>query len=231
VRLLAIETSTQQASVALIGDGGAVIASRRDRVTTHSERLLPLLRELLAEAGVALSAVDGIACGAGPGSFTGLRIGLATAKGLCLGAGLPLLLVSSLEALAWRAPAGAVAVACIDAFKCEVYAGVFARGAGGELSAIEPEAVLPPERLADRLRARLAAGGPPLHLIGDGAERWPALHLAGLVRTDRQPPDAVAVGQIALARLRRGERDALGSAAPTYIRPSEAEMMSGAKPA
>ena len=242
--LLAIETATLQAGVALVDAEGHEIASRHARVTTHSEQLLAMVAEVLDEAGLRPPRLDApaarhgvdtalaaIACGAGPGSFTGLRIGLATAKGLSLASGVPLLLVSSLAALAHRAPPGVLAVPCIDAFKGEVYAGFYARGRGAApqdasaLTQVEPEAVLAPERLAERLRARLdLPGGSAVHLMGDGAARWPVLEMAGLITTDRVPPHALDVGRLAVLRLQRGEADDLAAAVPTYIRPSEAEL-------
>src|SRR5438270_5446530 len=123
MRILALDTSTLQASVALASDG-QLVAERERVVTTHSESLLVLVDECLRAADLRPADVDVVACGAGPGSFTGLRIGLATAKGLCFALGRPLALVSSLEALAARAPDGP-ACAIIDAYKCEVFAGRF----------------------------------------------------------------------------------------------------------
>lgn len=221
--ILALDTSTVHAGVALIERGGArrVLAVRRSRVTTHSEELMTLVEGVLAEAGCAPSHLAAIACGAGPGSFTGLRIGLATAKGLCLALAKPLLLVSSLATLAARAPAGTIAVPCLDAFKGEVYAGFYRGGAppmrdGDEL-------VAAPERVAERIAALLALG--PVHVIGDGPAKWPVLCVPGAVTEDRAPPDPVDVARIAAHRLHRGEEDDLAAAAPRYIRPSEAEIL------
>ena len=236
--ILAIETATLQAGVALLDAGGRIVAARAARVTTHSERLMALVAEVLAEAGLAPASLHAVACGAGPGSFTGLRIGLATAKGLCLAIDRPLLMISSLAALALRAPPASRVVACIDAFKGEVYAGRYLRLAdddprgpvipdGAALSAGEPvETVLAPERLAARLAAELTgeAGAWPLRLAGDVLERWPVLAVAGVDLADRAPPDAESVARLARWRLSRGEHDALAAAVPAYIRPSEAEI-------
>src|SRR4051812_6985793 len=101
--LLAIDTSTLTASAAVL-DGGRIVVERHAAATQTSEALLPLVDEVLREAGLAPTQLDALACGAGPGSFTGLRIGLATAKGLCFALGKPLLAVSSLAALALEAP-------------------------------------------------------------------------------------------------------------------------------
>jgi tRNA threonylcarbamoyladenosine biosynthesis protein TsaB len=233
--ILALDTATLTASVALL-DGARVVAERRARVTTHSETLLGLVREVLSDGGVVpqgatalrphAGAIDAIACGAGPGSFTGLRIGLATAKGLCAGLDKPLVLVSSLEALALRAPVGVLAVGGIDAFKGEVYAGFFRREASETAptcpAASPAEAVLAPDRLAALLAAEVARG--PVHLVGDVLDAWPILAVPGVAGGDRRPPDAVEVGRLAALRVARGEHDDLGSAVPRYIRPSEAEL-------
>lgn len=224
--LLAVDTATLQAGVALVDETGRELASRRARVTTHSEQLLTLIAEVLAEAGHGPGDLWGAACGAGPGSFTGLRIGLATVKGLCLSSSTPLLMVSSLAALAARAPEGALVVPCIDAWKGEVYAGFYRRGAsssGEPLALLEAEAVLPPERLVAWLQARAAAE--PVHLVGDGAARYPQLsEVTGVIHVDRAPPDPADVGRLAALRLLRGEADDLAAAVPSYIRPSEAEL-------
>ena len=120
MRILALDTATLTASVAVLA-GDDIAAAADGRADTHSERLLPLIDEVLRQAGLAPASLDAIACGAGPGSFTGLRIGLATAKGLCFALHKPLVLVSSLEALAFAAR-GRDVLALLDAKKREVYA-------------------------------------------------------------------------------------------------------------
>ncbi len=227
--ILALDTATLQSSVALVGRDGALVAARRARVTTHSEALLGLIRDVLAEARLAPSELAAIACGAGPGSFTGLRIGLATAKGLCLATGRPLLMVSSLAALAARVRApGDLVVPCLDAWKGEVYAGFYR--AGDPPEPLEQEMVGSVERVVERIAA-LQNDHAALHIVGDGpAQRkivslmeGPALRLPTALH-DEGPPDAAEVGRLAAHRLRRGERDDLAAAAPRYIRPSEAEL-------
>ena len=120
--ILALDTTTPQAGVALY-EKGAVLAVRRARVTTHSEDLLRLVDEVLQTAGVKLDQVEALACAAGPGSFTGLRIVMATVKGLCFALGKPLITVSSLQAMALRAPPGTIAAACLESDRWWVLAG------------------------------------------------------------------------------------------------------------
>lgn len=254
MRLCAIDTSTLTASAALVdlGDEGEPRVLAAGELPAgdvgQGERLVPLLDRLVlslageragdggpagpcAAAGPAafFSTLDAIAVGAGPGSFTGLRIGLATAKGLAFALGRPLWLASSLAALAWEldrnldhgdAP---LLVPALDARRAELYVGAYRRGAGGVV-AVAPERVLPPAALAGWL-AELGDG--PAVMIGDAL----TVHAAALAtlpahvvrRTDLRPtPSAVAVAAVAAAGARQ---DALAHGAPAYIRPSEAEVM------
>ena len=180
MKLLALETGSPTASVAVV-DGGKPLAHHERTVTTHSDVLLVLIDRALADAGLPLSALDGVAIGAGPGSFTGLRIGMATAKGLCFAADLPLWTVSSLAALACDAAAapGSTVLAALDARRGEVFAGAYRIADGGEPAALADEAVLPPDRLADYA----AALDDPI-VLGSGAHAYPDA-IAGIGRWRR----------------------------------------------
>jgi tRNA threonylcarbamoyladenosine biosynthesis protein TsaB len=202
MKMLALDTATLQASVALWD--GRVIAERSERVTTHSERLMPIIDELLREAGWRANELDAVACGAGPGSFTGLRIGLATAKGLCFALSKPLALVSSLEALAARAPAGRVC-ALLDAYKCEVYAGLFTVENGAP-RAEAAEEVLAPEKLREKLP-------PGIALVGDGALRYRALFADFPLLDDIPGPRAAEIARLGESRAQRDLH-----AGPAYVR-------------
>ncbi|MDD5241579.1 MAG: tRNA (adenosine(37)-N6)-threonylcarbamoyltransferase complex dimerization subunit type 1 TsaB [Sulfuricella sp.] len=129
MKILALDTSTELCSVALWLDGGTLV---REELAgqRHSELVLPMVHELLAEAGLELNALDGIAFGEGPGSFTGLRIGCGVAQGLAFGAGLPVAGVCTLLAMAEASGAGRV-IACLDARMGEVYHGVYEKVEGG----------------------------------------------------------------------------------------------------
>jgi tRNA threonylcarbamoyladenosine biosynthesis protein TsaB len=129
MRLIAFDTSTEYLSLALWHDGKV---SARDQLAgqTHSSLILPQLREMLDEAGLELKDFDGIAFGAGPGSFTGLRIGCGVAQGLAFGAGLPVLGVSTLLALAAACDQDKV-IACLDARMGEVYHAAYVRQRNG----------------------------------------------------------------------------------------------------
>jgi tRNA threonylcarbamoyladenosine biosynthesis protein TsaB len=215
--LLAVDTATLSAGVALWQDGRA-LAERRRIVTTHSEALLSMIDEVFVEAGVAPGAIDAVACGAGPGSFTGLRIGLATAKGLCFALQKPLVMISSLAALAARAPDGRVCAA-LDAFKGEVYAAVFSVAAGVPTREGD-ERVLPPTNLIAQL-----ADAPVAFVVGSGAAKYPELVGAARLLDEEAGPRPADVARLGAARAARGDYDDLAAAAPTYIRPSEAELV------
>jgi tRNA threonylcarbamoyladenosine biosynthesis protein TsaB len=235
--LLAIDTSTLTTSAALL-DGGRVVAERDALATPHSEALLPLIDALVAEAGVTPAALTHVACGVGPGSFTGLRIGLATAKGLCFSLGVPLVAVSSLAALALEGEAaagpGGLVLAVTDARRGEIYAGLYrlAAGPGGAPEALVADAVRAPEVAAREARAAAGAHA-AIHLVGDGIAVAPAVFasLGAVVPDARVTPRAAAVGRIALARLAAlapGQAlDELGSAAPAYLRATAAEEKLG----
>jgi tRNA threonylcarbamoyladenosine biosynthesis protein TsaB len=217
--LLALDTSTRQASVAVLAPGGAVLAERTAEVSTHSETIVALIDDALARARVAAGPLGpgsllGVGCGSGPGSFTGLRIGLATAKGLCFASSTKLVLVSSLAALA--APERDVlCVAALDAHKGEIYVASYRE----DRELVAPRALRPP-MLADYLTelARQIPGAPPL-LVGDALSRYPELASAGVWRS--RAPHARDVGRLALARLAGGESDDLDTAVPTYVRAPE----------
>ncbi len=232
--LLAIDTSVPVARVAVFdmdaphgGEGdAALLAAGEQAATRHSSSLLPLCDRVLRAAQVPAASLAAIACGSGPGSFTGLRVGLSVAKGLCLGTGAPLLLVSSLEALAhdlWReageraVSAGAACVPCLDAGKDQVYAALFRPEAAGLARASEDWA-LAADDLCDRLRdqALVIVGG-------TGAERAGACFDEKLgrrgVRLAVAGPTALSVGRLALAQWRRGLPAAdLETSVPAYGR-------------
>jgi tRNA threonylcarbamoyladenosine biosynthesis protein TsaB len=215
--LLAIETSVPTARVAVLASDGVVRAQAEKTAARHSSNLLRLCDEALGAAGVKLADLAAIACGAGPGSFTGLRVGLAVAKGLALPTSLPLVLVSSLQALAQdlAGPPGALLVPCLDAGKNQVYARLFGAAASEDW-------VLDPAALVERVRETAPAS---VVLGGSGADRYQALFAAALgeaaVRAQVAGPSAISVGRLALERFRRGETDDLGRAVPTYGRPPD----------
>jgi tRNA threonylcarbamoyladenosine biosynthesis protein TsaB len=210
VLILGLDSSTLTASVALL-DGETLLFAEDAAAGRHSEVLLPLVDRALAASGKRPADLGAIACGAGPGSFTGLRIGLATAKGLCLALGLPLHLPSSLAALAFAARGlGRPALAVLDARRHEVFAGLFA----ADGTPLGEESVGPPEILAT-----LAGDHAPL-VVGDGVLSYPdAAARAGEPRPDlRLTPSGEAVARLAAST----PPSPLAAAAPTYLRGADA---------
>ncbi len=213
MKVLGIDSATPIASVAVL-DGERVLAEQVSDTAGHRADLLVLIDAVCAAAGIAPRELDGVAIGAGPGSFTGLRIGMATAKGIAFAAAKPLWAVSSLAALAHaelaRDPSGIV-VAVLDARRGEVYAGAY-RDENG-IALVGEERVLPPSQLA----AFAPAGA---RFTGDAASAYP--ELAAFPGTWGTRPTGSSVARLAIAGARV---DVLVSGAPTYIRPSEAEVM------
>lgn len=177
MRILAFDTATPATTVALSGVGGVVFTARHDprpgERPGHATRLLPLVARVLDRAGIGWEEVDRIAVGVGPGTFTGLRIGIATARALARARDIPLVAVSTLQSLALArphpdaVPAGLDAVlAVLDARRSEVFAASWRIEEAGEFdSALLPPRVLAPEALAELVSPL----GPATLAIGDGA--------------------------------------------------------------
>jgi tRNA threonylcarbamoyladenosine biosynthesis protein TsaB len=239
MRIVGIDTSSATASVALLEDGQLIaerchpssIAGRAAGLagfkSNHAEILLPLIESVARQARVSLPEVSGIALSIGPGSFTGLRIGLSTVKGLAYGWGIPVVGVSTLLAQAARIGEfeGAIC-ALLDARKNEVYAALF-RKRHQELARLTEDFIAPVEGVLDQVRG--ATGAMPCLFIGDGARRYEKLLLdalggkARLCAEDSVSSCAAAVASLGMERLRRSETDDLGKLVPVYLRPSEAE--------
>ena len=237
----ALDTATLALSCALCEVEGSevrLLAERIERAPPkapqgstggHSGRLPGVLQELLLAAGRKLPDIEGYAVGLGPGSFTGLRIGVASWKGLAYGNRRPIAGASSLAALALgaapAAPSGAVLVPLLDARKGEVYAG-FYRVAGSGVEAVAPDAALPPDALVERVAA-LAGGGARPIVFGEGLAAHPE-RLAALDALGEAPstPPALAVARLCAAALSGARYDAahLFALEPHYVRPSEAEV-------
>ncbi|HXK26563.1 MAG TPA: tRNA (adenosine(37)-N6)-threonylcarbamoyltransferase complex dimerization subunit type 1 TsaB [Myxococcota bacterium] len=215
--LLAIESAVRPGVALLRGDDAC---ARRECAHPAAQTLLPAIADLLAEAGVALADVEAFAISIGPGSFTGLRVGLATLKGLAFGSGLPAVAVPTLAALAADAPPGEGAVvAALDARRGEVYAAAFDPKAGHALAWL-PEGVYRAAALADALPL-------PCRVVGEGAAiAAGALRArgAGVLLHPECAPHAEAVGRLAQRMLARGEGVDPASLVPRYVRRAEAEV-------
>lgn len=217
--ILAVETATRTMSVALLRASALVaeITTCDDRV--HSERLLPAIDQLLGAAGATLDDVSGFAVSAGPGSFTGLRIGIATVKGLAFSTGTPVAPVSTLAALAAPACAEARPVAALlDARRDEVYAGLFEAGADGH-----DDRVYTAAQLCEVLPQGCAL------VVSEGAEGVAEQVVAA--RADASwlappfgEPRAAVVGLLGESILAAGAGVAAADLLPRYVRRAEAEV-------
>jgi len=208
VIVLGIDTATRFADVAIVRDG-VVVAEARSDARSRGTDLLVLVDRVCAEAKLAPRELDAVAIGAGPGSFTSLRIGMATAKGIAFAAGKPLWAVSSLAALADPGPDERVA-GVLDARRGEVYAGVFVRD-GDRVVTVDDERTMSPDHVA-------ALGA--TRYVGDAAAAYP--QLASLPGVWDRTPTGAAVARLALAGSRA---DVLVTGVPAYIRPAEAEIL------
>jgi len=213
---MALETSTLAGGAALL-DGDRVIGeSLLDVRITHSERLMPAIDRLLRDASWTPASLEGLAVAVGPGSFTGLRIGLSAVKGLAWALGLGVAAVPTLEALAAALPFAAHPVCpVLHARKDEVYCSLY-RWDGVTMRRQWDDLALAPEELASRLTE-------PTILLGDDAHLIASRH-ARLAPPHRRMPSAAAVGVLGLARFRAGEVVSAGELSPFYLRPSEAEL-------
>lgn len=226
--VLALETATPCGSVALVGPDRCLGEYSLNTETTHSRRLLAGIEWLLEQTGLSWERIDAIAVSLGPGSFTGLRIGLATAKGLCLATGKPLLGVASLDGLAAQLPFAALPVCpVVDARKKEVYTALY-RCDEGLPARTSDFLAIAPERLGEIIT------GPTL-FVGDGLTLYGRLlrrilpEYARLVPAEICFARAAAIGGVALRLLAAGEFLDPATAVPVYIRASDAELQLGKK--
>jgi tRNA threonylcarbamoyladenosine biosynthesis protein TsaB len=219
MKLLVLDTSTEWCSAALWLDG-TIVARRVLAEQRHSSLLLPMIDELLSEAGLTLRQLDGIGYGAGPGSFTGLRIACAVTQGLAFGADLPVVGVSTLESIAAQTGADRV-VTVLDARMAEVYWAAYERQRGNAEgderwhAVSEPQLALPESVVVPPGDGWIGAGN-GFVALGDVLRPRLASQLARI--DDTLMPDAAAMAPLAAAAFERGEATDAALAAPIYLR-------------
>ena len=220
--LLAFETSAKAASVALFQGDKLLGESYQNTGLTHSQTLMVMAEDLIAQCGHTPGDVTHVAVAAGPGSFTGVRIGVAAAKGFAWGKELPCFGVSTLEAMALGLGVWEGTVVCaMDARRAQVYNAVF-EAKNGELTRICPDRAISLAELGEELKS--VSG--PIYLVGDGA----ALCHRTLTEIPlilppewKQHQRAVGVGLAALNAIAKGESGDAAALAPNYLRLSQAE--------
>jgi tRNA threonylcarbamoyladenosine biosynthesis protein TsaB len=222
MKLLAVESATLSGGAAIL-DGDRLLGETTLNIAiTHSERLLAAVDRLLADCGLAPADLEGLAVSVGPGSFTGLRVGLATVKGLAMALDLPIAPVPTLDALAARLPfADAPVCPILDARKNEVYLSLY-RWRGDRMCREREYLALPPELAAAGLTA-------PVILLGDGIEACrPWLDGQGdgirIAPAVQRLPAAATVAELGHAVLAAGDGVGAEALVPLYLRPSEAEL-------
>ena len=219
MRILAIDTATEACSAALWNDG-TLSAHFEICPREHTQRILPLVQEVLAESGTTLTELDALAFGRGPGSFTGVRIGIGIAQGLALGAELPMIGVSTLATMAqgaWRKTGATRVLAAIDARMGEVYWAEYQRDEQGVWHGEETEAVLKPEAVTERLKQLSGEWA----TVGTGWPAWPEMAKdTGLTLVDGNMllPAAEDMLPIACQLLDVGKTVAVEHAEPVYLR-------------
>ena len=227
-RILAIETATPVQAVALV-DGETLCEHRVQRVAyNHGSSLLCNVDQVLDSSAIELEEIDLFAVGLGPGSFTGLRVGLATAKGLSRAVDRPIVGVSSLAALAYgpaRACSEATVLAAIDARRREVYAGAYRWEDNALVEVLEDCAAAPKDWIDEVTRG---VSGPLLQL-GDGLTKYDVLRNWEAPQLRTLPGDLASPSAVAVAKLARQVASEAGTAdrislEPNYIRPSDARL-------
>ena len=226
MKILAVDTATKSCSVAVIDEDSLLAESTSVIDQTHSRQLLNIIDTVLAKAGLKITQLDGFAVSIGPGSFTGLRIGIASVKGLAFSLNKPVVGVSSLETLAFQCNQNPYLICpVLDARKQEVYYCHY-RYKNGKLEKESQERVASPAEAVLGIRE-------PCVFIGNGAKLYQEListelkGLAHFVAESQHTIQASAVARLSLPRFKRQETDDVHLLVPYYIRNSDAELKIG----
>lgn len=230
--VMALDTTTRGGSCAVARDGDVIIERGGDAARPHDVRLPADLMTLLDDAGIRLDEIDAHAVAIGPGSFTGLRIGIATMQGLAFAHDVPLVGISAFEALAHSVPPGRRIATWMDAWRGDVYAAQYDGGVE-----VQPPTVQPPAVLLARMRGSAVAlsGGARTVFVGDAAALYRDMILDSLGDAARiaDPPApllAGAIARLASARVQRGERPQPHAIRPLYVRRPDAELAREPRP-
>jgi tRNA threonylcarbamoyladenosine biosynthesis protein TsaB len=230
MRVLALDTTTRLPTVAIVDDGRVIVQHVGGAARSHAEQLPSAVVRAVEQAGGAISSVDLFAVASGPGSFTGLRIGIATIQGLALVTRRPVVAVSALEALAHSAAItlapGVVVGAWMDAHRRDVFSALYRVGdappyAPERLIEIEPASVGDPRATLSRWSHLHET---PTLIVGDGAVAYGDVLDAATTRIAPAEPLAGVIGQMAVWRAGRGETIGPAGVQPLYVRRPDAEI-------
>ncbi|MCS6927790.1 MAG: tRNA (adenosine(37)-N6)-threonylcarbamoyltransferase complex dimerization subunit type 1 TsaB [Candidatus Binatia bacterium] len=220
--ILGIDTATTAASVALVRNGELVMMEPCPTASGHVETLLPLVAALCARVGECFTALDGIGVALGPGSFSGLRVGLSTVKGLAYVLGCPVAGIPTLDALAQTVTSWEGLICpLLDARNGEVYTAFFRRTATGRVEKLTPDLLLTPQTLCQQVTT-------PCLLVGDGI-----LHYERTIQADCRVAVSLSptccmlsevIARLAWERFLHGEKDDPSTLEPLYLRPPQARL-------
>ncbi|MBN1901534.1 tRNA (adenosine(37)-N6)-threonylcarbamoyltransferase complex dimerization subunit type 1 TsaB [Candidatus Sumerlaeota bacterium] len=227
MRILGIDSATSCGGIAIIEDNMILASLVLNVKKTHSERLLKNIDYLLGECGVQIMDIDGVAVSIGPGSFTGIRIGMACAKGLAYSSGKPLVGVSLLDAIALRnAEPGILVCPVLDARRNEIFGAAYKMEAETrKMKETLPGRAEPLVKFLENIREKAL-------FCGDGAFKFKETiektlgEKAIIAPANRNLPSAVEIAMIGMERLVRGEKDDIAGLAPLYLRAHDARLPS-----
>ena len=220
MKVLGIETSTMTGSVALMDEERLIVEYTLNLKETHTSRLMPTIDRVIKDASLTIKDLDGIAVSLGPGSFTGLRIGIATAKGLAQGLDIPVVGIPTLDGLAFNLFYCKDLISPIlDARKGEVYYALYKNG-----KRLSEYMACKPDRLLEKLGSRIQDPGSRIVFLGDGVEVHEDLIKRRLGRKavftpkTRRLPSAASIAELGLKKLKKGKNSELLTLKPIYIR-------------
>ncbi|MCC6544027.1 MAG: tRNA (adenosine(37)-N6)-threonylcarbamoyltransferase complex dimerization subunit type 1 TsaB [Nitrospirae bacterium] len=223
MKVIGVDTSTMMGSVGIIDDDRPLGQISLNIERTHSERLMEAVSGLIESVQITLDQIECLAISIGPGSFTGLRIGLGTVKGLSLVSGKSVVPVSTLEALAFNTPFCRYLVCpLLDAKKSEVYTALFKYTDNGSIIRQTDDFVISPDKLIDRLNEPVMFTGDGVHVYRDLLKRHLG-DLAFFAPANTILPSGISVAILGLQNFQKGKAGS-GSLVPVYIRKSEAEI-------
>jgi tRNA threonylcarbamoyladenosine biosynthesis protein TsaB len=225
MRIIAIDSATSCGGIAILEDNQILASLVLNVKKTHSERLLKNIDYLLGECGLQIMDMDGVAVSVGPGSFTGIRIGMACAKGLAYSTGKPLVGVSLLEALALRnAERGILVCPVLDARRNEIFGAAYKRDEDTrKMVEILPGRAEPLEKFLENIKESAL-------FCGDGVLKFKAAiektlaEKAVFAPANRNLPSAVEIAMLGMERISRGETDDISGLSPLYLRAHDARL-------